>query len=388
MLPGQRPYATDMLELTAIRAAMPAVTNNVYFNTGTYGPFPLAVRDAMNAHVEGVWTQGRIGDDRYAEQSQIEADTRSALGRVVNAPASEIALGHCTSDGLNLVVGGIDWQPGDQVVIGDFEHPGLTVPLKIMGERRGIEVIIVPITYADDPAQVIADALTPRVKLVALSHVVWTTGRIMPIPQMSEIVRAHGAVFLVDAAQGPGCIPVDVQTLGCDFYTISGQKWLCGPSGTGGLWVNPGSLDRIAPAFPGYPTMEKTPEGPRMWGSARRFEPGTVTHTALVGLTAAIAWRESIGGYTETHAVAMELAGHLRERLVEVSKAIVSDVDAPSPFVAFEMEGIPAPVVVRKLEDDGIIARSLPGTELTRIAVGCWNDRSDIDRLITGLSAL
>jgi len=108
MLPGQRAYATDMLELTAIRAAMPAVTNNVYFNTGTYGPFPQAVRDAMSAHIEGVWTQGRIGDDRYAEQSKIEADTRSALGRVVNAPASEIALGHCTSDGLNLVVGGID----------------------------------------------------------------------------------------------------------------------------------------------------------------------------------------------------------------------------------------------------------------------------------------
>jgi L-cysteine/cystine lyase len=235
---------------------------------------------------------------------------------------------------------------------------------------------------------VISDALTPRTRLVALSHVIWTTGRIMPIPRMSEIVSAHGAVFLVDAAQGPGCIPVDVQTLGCDFYTISGQKWLCGPSGTGGLWVNPGSLDRIAPAFPGYPTMEKTPDGPRMWGSARRFEPGTVTHTALVGLTAAIEWRESVGGFAETHAVAMQRASYLRDCLPEVSKVIVSHVDAPSPFVAFELEGMPAPVVVRKLEDVGIIARSLPGTALTRIAVGCWNDESDIDRLVTALGAL
>jgi L-cysteine/cystine lyase len=134
--------------------------------------------------------------------------------------------------------------------------------------------------------------------------------------------------------------------------------------------------------------MEKTPAGPRMWGSARRFEPGTVTHTALVGLTAAIEWRESVGGYDATHAAAMELAGHLRERLVEVPKAVVSDVDAPSPFVAFELTGMPAPVVVRKLEDQGIVARSLPGTDLTRIAVGCWNDRSDIDRLVTALSAL
>ncbi len=377
-----------MVDTALIRSQMPSVTNAVYFNTGTFGPFPLAVKDAMNAHVDGVWNVGRIGDDRYAEQSAIEEAARAAMGRVVNAPSTEIALGHCTSDGLNLVVGGIDWQPGDQVVIGDFEHPGLTVPLQVMGERRGIEVIIVPITYADDPAQVIADALTPRTKLVALSHVIWTTGRIMPIPRMSEIVRDHGAVFLVDAAQGPGCIPVDVQTLGCDFYTISGQKWLCGPSGTGGLWVNPGSLDRIAPAFPGYPTMQKTPDGPRMWNNARRFEPGTVTHTALVGLTTAIEWRESVGGFTATHAAAMQLAAYLRDCLAEVPKAIVSHVDVPSPFVAFEIEGMPAPVVVRKLEDQGIIARFLPGTALTRIAVGCWNDESDVDRLVAALGAL
>ncbi|MGI9117232.1 MAG: aminotransferase class V-fold PLP-dependent enzyme [Gaiellales bacterium] len=377
-----------MVDTAVIRAQMPSVTNAVYFNTGTFGPFPLAVREAMAGHVERVWEHGRIGDDRYAEQSAIEAGARAALGRVVGAPADEIALGHCTSDGLNLVVGGIDWQPGDQVVIGDFEHPGLTVPLQVMGERRGIEVIIAPITYADDPAQVIADALTPRTRLVALSHVVWTTGRVMPVARMAETVRAHGAVFLVDAAQGPGCIPVDVHALGCDFYTISGQKWLCGPSGTGGLWVNPGSLDRIAPAFPGYPTMEKTPEGPRMWGSARRFEPGTVTHTALVGLTAAIEWRESVGGYAATHAAAMELAGHLRERLAEVPRAIASDVDAPSPFVAFEVESMDAPVVVRRLEDQGIIARFLPGTALTRVSVGCWNDPSDVDRLVTALAAL
>lgn len=376
-----------MVDVEAIRAQMPSVVNAAYFNTGTFGPFPLAVKEAMAAHVDAVWTGGRIGDDRYAEQSAIEQGAREALGRVVSAPADEIALAHCTSDGLNLVVGGIDWQPGDQVLIGDFEHPGLTVPLQVMGERRGIEVVIVPITDAPDPAQAIADALTPRVRLVALSHVIWTTGRIMPIARMSAIVRDHGAVFLVDAAQGPGCVPVDVHTLGADFYTISGQKWLCGPSGTGGLWVNPASLDRILPAFPGYPTMEKTPDGPRMWGSARRFEPGTVTHTALVGLTAAIEWRESVGGYEATHAAAMELAGYCRARLAEVPGLRVADVDAPSPFVAFETDGVPAPVVVRGLEDQGIITRYLPGTALTRVSVGCWNDRSDVDRLVEALAS-
>ena len=377
-----------MIDANAIRAQMPATTNAVYFNTGTFGPFPLAVRDAMAAHVDGVWTHGRIGDARYAEQSAIEAGARAALGRVVGAPADEIALAHCTSDGLNLVVGGIDWQAGDEALIGDFEHPGLTVPLQVMGERRGVRVVVAPITEADDPVQALADALTPRTRLVALSHVIWTTGRIMPIARMAEVVRAHGAVFLVDAAQGPGCIPVDVRSLGCDFYTISGQKWLCGPSGTGGLWADPAAVDRIAPAFPGYPTMEKTPDGPRMWAGARRFEPGTVTHTALVGLTAAIEWRESVGGFVATHAAAMELSAYCRDRLAAVPRVRVAEVDAPSPFVAFETEGLDAPLVVERLEQQGIIARYLPGTQYTRISVGCWNDRSDVDRLAAALAAL
>ena len=377
-----------MVDQSVIRAQLPSVTNAVYFNTGTFGPFPLAVKEAMAAHVDGVWRHGRIGDARYAEQSAIEAGARAALGRVVNAPDGEIALAHCTSDGLNLVVGGIDWQDGDEALIGDYEHPGLTVPLQVMGQRRGVRVAVAPITEAADPVQALADALTPRTRLVAVSHVIWTTGRIMPIARMAEVVRAHGAIFLVDAAQGPGCIPVDVRSLGCDFYTISGQKWLCGPSGTGGLWADPAALDRIAPAFPGYPTMEKTPDGPRMWGGARRLEPGTVTHTALVGLTAAIEWRESIGGFAATHGAAMELAAHLRERLAEVPRARVAEVDDPSPFVAFEMDGMPAPAVVHELEAQGIIARFLPGTDYTRISVGCWNDRGDVARLVDALGAL
>ena len=165
MLPG-------MVDVAAIRAQMPSVEHAVYFNTGTFGPFPLAVRDAMAAHVEDVWTTGRIGGSRYEKQSAIEQAAREALGRVVGAPSEEIALAHCTSDGLNLVVGGIDWQEGDEVLIGDFEHPGLTVPLQVMGERRGIRVTVVPITEADDPAQAVADALTPRTRLeIGRAHV-------------------------------------------------------------------------------------------------------------------------------------------------------------------------------------------------------------------------
>ncbi len=377
-----------MPDTAAIRAQLPAVTAQAYFNTGTFGPLPAPAVEAMAAYTDEAFRGGRIGDRKYARQAAIEQAARAALGRMTGAPADQIALAHCTSDGLNLVVGGIDWAEGDEVLIGDYEHPGLTVPLDVMGRRRGIVTRVVPITEAPDPAQAIADALTPRTRLVALSHVIWTTGRVMPIARMAEAVRAHGALFLVDAAQGPGCIPVEAPALGCDVYTISGQKWLCGPSGTGGLWVCPDAVERIHPAFPGYPTMEKTPTGPRMWPGARRFEPGTVTHTALVGLTAAIEWREAFG-VEAGHADAMRLTAHVRERLAaEVPRIRVAEVDHGSPFVAFETEGLTAVEVVRRLEAQDVVVRSLPRTELTRVSVGPWNDAGDVDRLIAALVAL
>lgn len=375
-----------MLDIRTIRAALPAVSHHVYLNTGTYGPLPDAVRAAMEAHVERAHQEGRIGEQAYAGQSGLEADARNALARVVHAPSEDIALTHCTSDGLNLVVGGIDWEAGDEVLVGDAEHPGLLVPLEYAARRHGIITRVLPLTDADDPAQVVADALGPRTRLVALSHVLWSTGRVLPVERIAEAVRDHGALFALDGAQGPGCVPVDAPATGADVYTISGQKWLCGPSGTGGLYVRPEAVDRLLPAFPGYPTMEKHPDGPRPWSGARRFEPGTVTMTALAGLIAAIEWREGIG-FADGHARAMELAAELRSRVEAIAGVEHIPVDAPSPLVALRVADRSAEDVVATLDREGIIVRTIPGTGIVRVSVGFWNDEGDLDRLCAALAA-
>jgi L-cysteine/cystine lyase len=376
-----------MPDYSAIRSRIPSVHERAYFNTGTFGPFPDAVREAMGAYTDRAHAIGRIGDARYAEQATLEADARAALARVVNAPVESIALTHCTSDGLNLVVSGLEWEAGDEVLVSDAEHPGLLVPLKVMGQRRGIVTTTLPLTDAPDPVQMIADALTPRTKLVALSHVLWSTGRVLPIAEIAAVVRDHGAFFAIDAAQGPGCIPVDAPALGADAYTISGQKWLCGPSGTGGLYVRPESVDRLVPAFPGYFTMERLPSGPRLWPGARRFELSTVTHTALAGLVAAIAWREEIG-FAAGHARSMELADLLRAQVADLPNVEAIAVDRPSPLVALHIAGRSAVDAVAELERQDIIVRSIPGTEITRVSVGLWNDEGDVDRLVVALAAL
>ncbi len=376
-----------MVDIRTLRASLPAVTHHVYLNTGTYGPLPDEVRAAMESHFARAHREGRSGDQAYAAQSGLEADARAALARVVHAPAESVALTHCTSDGLNLVVGGIDWEAGDEVLVGDAEHPGLLVPLQYAARRHGVVVRVLPVTGAVDPAQVVADALGPRTRLVALSHVIWSTGRVLPVEAIAEVVRARGALFALDGAQGPGCVPVDAPATGADVYTISGQKWLCGPSGTGGLYVRPEAVERLQPAFPGYPTMEKHPDGPRPWPGARRFEPGTVTMTALAGLIAAIEWREGIG-FTDGHARAMTLAADLRARVDVLPGVDHIDVDHPSPLVALRVHGHEAEDVVAALDRDGIIVRTIPGTGIVRVSVGLWNDEEDLERLCAALAAL
>ena len=140
--------------------------------------------------------------------------------------------------------------------------------------------------------EAIAAAIGERTRLVALSHVLWTDGAVLPLPEISADAHAAGARVLVDGAQGGGAIPFRPPELGCDYYTYSGQKWLCGPSGTGALWIGPEALAELHTPWPWYLSRDRRsgPE-PQEWTIARRLDAGTVTLTAFAGVAAALEWR-------------------------------------------------------------------------------------------------
>jgi L-cysteine/cystine lyase len=255
-------------------------------------------------------------------------------------------------------------------VTSDEEHPGLLAPLEVARRREGFSVRFAP--FAD-----IANAVGPRTRLVACSHVSWVGGRMVDARALAET----DALVALDGAQGLGAVPADVGDLGCDFYAASGQKWLCGPDGSGCLYVRRELGDELDPPWPSYMSLAEPARASELIAhpGARRFDLGfsgplLAWSLASVGLLqeAGLDWVHERGA-----ALAERLAGVLRERGREVSPrgrtTLVSWHD-PDPEA-----------VVARLAEDGVVVRYLPGRGLVRASVGAWSSEEDLERLLAAL---
>lgn len=372
-------------DLRRVREELPAAREAAYFNAGTFGPLPNVAAEAMHAHVAFSTNRGRIGHAGLDRWFGLMDETRDAFARTLHASADDVALMHCTTDGCNAVVWGLPFDAGDEVVTTTHEHPGLTAPLDELARTKGVLV------HAREPnLDELLAAVGPRTRLVAVSHVLWTTGHVLPLAELAAAVRAKTngrAAVLVDGAQSVGAIDVNPAALGVDAYTVSGQKWLCGPSGTGALWVSPSLLNKLGTPWPWYLSKSRSPAGARDWSSARRLDASTIGMTSLAGAVAALAWHQS---QVESRAIehAASLAAQLRHRLAKVPGVAVVPAENPSQLVSFTVSGATAGEASQKLEAAGVLVRPIPGVEYVRASVGFWNDEGDVTRLVDALTDL
>ncbi len=364
------------------REDLPAARAHAYLNAGTFGPLPAVAAEAMRAHLSHSFEAGRIGHAGIERWARLMDGAREGFARAIGASAAEIALMHATTEGINAVVWGLGLRPGDEVVTTTDEHPGLTAPLEELSRVHGVVTHAVPSTL-----DAIVGAIGSKTRLVALSHVLWTSGEVLPIADVARAAHAVGALVLVDGAQSGGAIDVRPEALGADFYTLSGQKWLCGPSGTGALWVRPSVLGRLRTPWPWYLSRSRGPAGVRDWPDARRLDAITLSMTSLAGIGASLAWHcEQVG--QGALVAAAERARSLRERLGQLPKIRLAAVATPSTLVSFEVRGTPASEVTARLERGNVLVRSIPGRDWVRASIGFWNDEADLDRLVSALSAI
>ncbi len=256
------------------RALFPVLERLAYLNAGTFGPIAQPTADAIRAQLDTELEQGRFGKEYFERMLELRANARTALGSLVGVPDEHVSLTGSTTDGCNIVLAGLDLGPEDEIVTTREEHFGLLGPLHASGAR----VVVV-----DAEPEAILAAVTPRTRLLALSQVLWTTGRALPVRELRE---QTGVPILVDGAQSVGAIPVDAG--GLDFLTISGQKWLCGPDATGGLVVaDPERLRVARPSYFSQTAYEESGSFEPAVGAAR-FDPGWIATASLAGLVAAL----------------------------------------------------------------------------------------------------
>ena len=353
------------------RALFPVLERFAYLNAGTLGPLSRPTLTAMEERLRFDQEQGRGGHGWFMTVLELRARVREQLAALIGASSAEMALTGSTTDGCNIVLSGLELESDDEVVTTDSEHPGLLLPLHVSGAR--VRVAEVEARPGVDALQAILSCITSRTRLLALSHVLWTTGQVMPV---HELKRESGLPILVDGAQSVGAIPVDVGEL--DYYTVSCQKWLCGPEPIGALYVrDPEGLRVGVPSYFAQKSLE--PDGTFVPAEgAARFDSGWLATTTLAGLEAALAsapeWR-----FEHAAEMAALCRGALRERF-----EIVADGEK-STLVSFVPAGEAATEAAR-LYDAGVIVRDLPGTGWLRASCGWWTSGDDIDRVLAALA--
>jgi L-cysteine/cystine lyase len=356
-----------MTDPTWFRAQFPVFERLSFMNAGSEGPIPRRAADAVQERLRSELEGGRGGRPYFMALLELAATLRGRCAERLGCDAAEVALTGSTTDGVNTVVSGLDLRPGDEIVTSDEEHPGLLAPLARAQRRHGVVIRAVP-------WEELASAVGPKTRLIACSHVSWVSGRLVD----ARALAATGVLVVLDGAQGLGAVPVDVRALGCDFYAASGQKWLCGPTGSGCLFVKRERLDDLLMPWPGYGSLAdpQNPLSSEPAEGAARFDVGFPTGIRSAWALASLDLFEE-AGWEWVHERGLALAARLAQALAERGLEVAPR--GPTTLVSWRAQD--AEEQVERLREQGIVVRHLPGLGLVRASAGAWSSEEDVERL-------
>ena len=289
-------------------------------------------------------------------------------------------------------------QPGDAILVTTMEHHADIVPWQLVCARSGAHLKVAPITESGDLiVEKFVELLTPEVKLAGVVHVSNVLGTVNPVKGLARECRRRGIPLLVDGSQAAPHLPLDVKTIGCDFYAITGHK-MCGPTGTGALWARREHLDAMPPFFGGGEMIREVKfSGTTFAGPPHKFEAGTPNIAGFVGLGAAIDYLSALGMHNVA-ARERELLDYATQRLREVpGLRVFGNAPDKAAVIAFLIDGVHAHDLATLLDQEGIAVRSghhcahplmqfygVPAT--CRASLAFWNTREEIDALVAAIA--
>jgi selenocysteine lyase/cysteine desulfurase len=336
----------------------------------------------------------------FAVEPEVNAAFDAARARVaafIGAPPAALSFNRNATDGNAQILSAFPWDEGDEVVTSRQEHPSLAYPTTY-GAQRG-HYTLRHFDIMGDPAQTLDNlqAVTgPRTRLITLSHVTSGTGTRTPVAEICRWAASapfgRPIVTLIDGAQALGQFPVDVTALGCDAYAGNGHKWLCGPKGTGILYIKPTLLSLLWPAEVGAGSAASfsLTDGLHLAPTARRFEYGTRSLPIYSGLAMALDfWGEIPWSDRENRGRA--LADYLRQRLLDdvpgVQLITPRRWDDSSGLTTFDLPGVDAPALVERLRAHYRVLPRAIGACRVRVSTALYNAEEEIDRMIEGIRA-
>lgn len=353
----------------------------VYLNTAALGPAPRQVLErTLQAWRE---LEGNPSHEGYGRLEHEMDAVRAQGARLLGCDVEELVLTRSTTDGMNTVAQGVGLVAGDHVVTSDQEHPGGVSGWMYLARRNGVILDVVPIPPGEhDHGRIVerfAAAMTPRTRVVSVSHVLTSTGLRMPVPELAALARRNGAMCVVDGAQAAGAIAVDVRALGCHAYATSGHKWLMGPKGTGLLFLaadTKGVIDPIAL------------QGGR---AAYSESSGVGSIPSVLGLGAAIALATATGvGEIERRAMALRHRVHEGLR-TQPGIEVVSPASGAlaAPFVTFRLPDTveSAAFAARLRERHKLVVKVVPKVWMNgiRISTHVFNTEREVAILLRAL---
>lgn len=382
----------DSRKVKRLREQLPAVTATGYFNAGTNGPIATVVHEAIVRKAEQELNEGRIVPGVYQDHA-VQADkVRALLSRLLGGQPEEYAITQSTNDGLNIAFNGLDWNPGDEVITTSLEHPCLYMPLALLSHRYGVRTRIAEIGDGHgDIAAAIADLISSATRVIAMSHVLWSSGVVVDLARISALARENDLLLIVDGAQSAGHVSVDIPGTGADAYTVSGQKWLGGPEGTGALFIRRDRFTDFAPSSVRYGQYDPTGYFIPAPG-ARRYEMGENNPAAVDGLAAALTFLMDEVGSDWAFSRAGGLGSRLLERLAAIDGVTVhSPAGRIGGLVCFNVAGLDPAAVAAGLYEKGFTIRYVaapPGPTIARASVGWWNTEEEVDALAAEISVV
>jgi len=405
-LPGAN--AAAAYDVAAIRADFPILTREVYgkplvyLDNGASAQKPRQVLEAMDGAYRRYYSNVHRGVHKLSQEATdaFEAAREKAAAFVGCTNQDEIVFTRGATEAINLVAhswGQANLGEGDEIVVTVLEHHANIVPWQMLRERTGCTIKVVPLEADGTPDMAAyAEALGPKTKLVAVAHISNVLGTVLPVRQMIEQAHAVGAKVLLDGCQAAPHMPIDVQTLGCDFYVFSAHK-LYGPTGIGVLWAPFETLSGMAPYQGGGEMIARvTFEETTYKEPPHRFEAGTPAIVEAIGLGAAIDYVSEIG---------LDAVAAHEERLLRYATERLSAIDGVTIYgtakdkaaiVSFNVEGAHAHDVGTILDRSGVAVRcghhcaqplmdylDVPAT--ARASFGLYNTEAEVDALAAAI---